>query len=622
LLILVGVAAFKLWAGEEILPGDAPTAVASAQPVEVVPGAEVSFDGSESYDKDIKVTWQETESGWKYNFLEVEIDGVVTNWSWDFGDGNSGEGETASHEYTEPGEYTVILTITADHEETATATVTVTVVTPSLRLTAEPTSIPVSTEEEQSTSTLTVRIEDNNGNLITDVSYTVNLTLSDDNLGTLEPTTLTVEGEEEATFTAGNQSGYAFITASGEGLNEAYTNINIHGPLHHVVVTPESATLHIGESQQFTARGYDANGISVPNLTFSWSGGEGAGDLSSDGLFTAAALSGWKTITAAETQTDISGTAQVRVIPSLHHITVTPDPVTLKVGDTQSFTATGYDAQNNVVPITPTWSVTGNIGTIDNEGNFSATTLGTGSVEAAASRITGSASVTVDGDGDQPPTVTISADPSALEPGTNTTITVIVRRGDEPESGVSVSLTASAVNQSGGHQHNSNRPINTPNPSTGTTGSDGKFSSDYTTTAFGGEETITATAEGQTVSLTLNVRVPGLVQLATGTGYDLTGETSAHPNNHYGTSTTNSALQGIARDFAVAYPEEPDLGYNDMSLTKGGGFDIKNGWDQDINDSNRGHTSHRKGRNCDLDNIDEGMGHLDKLKDIIETTYN
>src|SRR5690606_18314374 len=50
---------------------------------------EVAFDGSGSTD----------------------IDGVVNNFTWDFGDGNQGGGEAPSHIYDRPGTYRVFLTI-------------------------------------------------------------------------------------------------------------------------------------------------------------------------------------------------------------------------------------------------------------------------------------------------------------------------------------------------------------------------------------------------------------------------------------------------------------------------------------------------------------------------------
>jgi PKD repeat protein len=54
--------------------------------------SEVAFDGSGSTD----------------------IDGVVNNFTWDFGDGNLGGGETPSHIYDKPGTYRVFLTINGE----------------------------------------------------------------------------------------------------------------------------------------------------------------------------------------------------------------------------------------------------------------------------------------------------------------------------------------------------------------------------------------------------------------------------------------------------------------------------------------------------------------------------
>ena len=52
-------------------------------------GTEVQFDGTGSTD----------------------IDGVVNRFTWDFGDGNTGGGETPSHIYGRPGDYRALLTI-------------------------------------------------------------------------------------------------------------------------------------------------------------------------------------------------------------------------------------------------------------------------------------------------------------------------------------------------------------------------------------------------------------------------------------------------------------------------------------------------------------------------------
>jgi len=70
---------------------DSPIANAGEDKV-VCSNTVVQFDGSKSYD----------------------FDGVVNNYSWDFGDGSVGGGAKPTHVYTKPGEYRVLLTITGD----------------------------------------------------------------------------------------------------------------------------------------------------------------------------------------------------------------------------------------------------------------------------------------------------------------------------------------------------------------------------------------------------------------------------------------------------------------------------------------------------------------------------
>jgi PKD repeat protein len=57
-------------------------------------------------------------------------DGTIESWDWDFGDTNTGTGETASHTYAWSGTYPVILTVTDDGGETGTATQDVSVTAP------------------------------------------------------------------------------------------------------------------------------------------------------------------------------------------------------------------------------------------------------------------------------------------------------------------------------------------------------------------------------------------------------------------------------------------------------------------------------------------------------------
>jgi hypothetical protein len=78
---------------------------------------------------------------------------------------------------------------------------------------------------------------------------------------------------------------------------------------------------------------------------------------------------------------------------------VSPNPVTLAPGFTQQFTAVGTDANNNVVTITPVWSVVAGGGTINaGTGLFTAGASGgtfTNTVRATVGATFGSATVTV-----------------------------------------------------------------------------------------------------------------------------------------------------------------------------------------------------------------------------------
>ncbi|BDD00793.1 PKD domain-containing protein [Persicobacter psychrovividus] len=84
-----------LWK-RDLKKADAPTSVIEADRTEAEVPATIQFDGTKS----------------------TAVDGrTLVSYEWDFGDGTTAEGQTASHTYTEEGQYTVSLKVTDDAGE-------------------------------------------------------------------------------------------------------------------------------------------------------------------------------------------------------------------------------------------------------------------------------------------------------------------------------------------------------------------------------------------------------------------------------------------------------------------------------------------------------------------------
>jgi len=161
-------------------------------------------------------------------------------------------------------------------------------------------------------------------------------------------------------------------------------------------VTPSNVNLQIGGTQLFTASGFDADGNPVP-VTPTW--GTTGGTITPGGLYTATVVGDF-TVTASVEGSPVTGTGAIHVNPGqLATIDVTPSNVNLQIGGTQLFTANGFDAGGNPVPITPTWSTTG--GNVTQTGLYTATTAGNFTITAAqpGTAIRGFARVRVAGAG-------------------------------------------------------------------------------------------------------------------------------------------------------------------------------------------------------------------------------
>lgn len=246
--------------------------------------------------------------------------------------------------------------------------------------------------------------------------------------------------------------------------------------------------------------------------------------------------------------------------------------------------------------------------------------LATVNVYAGGATMFGSVVINVE----VPRKVVLSLNPAEVVPENNTVVTATVYDvNNNPVPNYAITLQAVApqyqsdpCNDCGGHSHDTTRPIGNflsdqgnPIGSTtqGTTDINGQFTITYEASQFGGVETIKAWGDQEPAvkdEKRLTVRVPGLMPLIEPSGssfwYRLTGSTSAHSSNHYGTNSTNVAIYNIALDYW--FDTDTTLGINDMSLVWGGLFDINGNWS-----SVSGHSLHRTGESVDIDRCAEGV---------------
>lgn len=106
-----------------------------------------------------------------------DSDGTISSWTWDFGDGNTGNGETVSHTYGAAGDYSVVLTVTDNDGASDSQTQVVSVTSGG---TGDPTSMhvqsivtgTVNAGGGQKKGTATVTVHDNFENPVADATVT------------------------------------------------------------------------------------------------------------------------------------------------------------------------------------------------------------------------------------------------------------------------------------------------------------------------------------------------------------------------------------------------------------------------------------------------------------------
>jgi uncharacterized protein YjdB len=175
----------------------------------------------------------------------------------------------------------------------------------------------------------------------------------------------------------GTGAGTTTITATSEGIPGTMSVTVQLVPVATVTVTPVTAGLLVGGTQQYAATTRDANGNVLTGRAIVWgSGNTAVATVNTTGLAMGVAL-GTTTITAtSEGQTGTSNLTVSLAPPTLVRVILTPDTAIVNTGAQRQFTAQGRMSDSTTVPISATFSATG--GSVNSTGLYTAgTTTGT-----------------------------------------------------------------------------------------------------------------------------------------------------------------------------------------------------------------------------------------------------
>jgi len=215
--------------------------------------------------------------------------------------------------------------------------------------------------------------------------------------------TWTSSANSVATITNGGLAtgvapGTATITATSGAISGSATITVTPAVLTSLSVTPATASVALGTTQQFTATGTYSNG-STQNLTSTakWnSSATSVATVNSGGLATSV-TQGTASISAKSGT--ISGSATLTVTaPVLTSLSVTPTPASIAAGNSQQFTATGTYSNGSTQNLTSTaqWkSSATSVATVNGSGLAIGAAQGTATITATSAAISGSATLKV-----------------------------------------------------------------------------------------------------------------------------------------------------------------------------------------------------------------------------------
>ena len=148
------------------------------------------------------------------------------------------------------------------------------------------------------------------------------------------------------------------VTGTFEGASDTATLEVTVGPLSFIIVSPAAATIEAGETQGYSARGYDAFGNPRGAVAAAFDIEDG----DCDGIECGSTVAGEHTVTG--TFSGRSDTAVLTVTPGpIDEIVISPQFATIEAGETQAYTAEGFDEYGNSIgPVDAEYSILPSVG--------------------------------------------------------------------------------------------------------------------------------------------------------------------------------------------------------------------------------------------------------------------
>ena len=174
------------------------------------------------------------------------------------------------------------------------------------------------------------------------------------------------------------------LSGCGGGSSSAGDPIS-QASLATISVAPAATSITVGSSEQLQPVAKDQNGNVMPGIAFTFSSSSTAASVSQTGVVKGIAA-GTAIIDVSAGQKSTSLTITVTAPqPVLTQISVSPSTASIAAGQSQTYTAVGYDQFNNLMNgITFTWASDGNGSVATLNGNV-ATGVSPGTVHITAS---------------------------------------------------------------------------------------------------------------------------------------------------------------------------------------------------------------------------------------------